>query len=197
MFHVKSNFALPYFDWMVVSKNLVLKTGREIASDIHPVVTTFSIVVSSEMAPGFHIIIYSVTGDDYLLSDSAYFPVQAINRHRIEFKLNQIKDHLKNTVEATCRGDPGAVFLTSTVRQSNFATQGKNFITKASILESLHTFENDRRHIHRVFWTDREGTSPDQVSYYPSMDYGVDSNRTFGLKELIIFTDFLEIPQTK
>ncbi len=45
VFHVKSNFALPYFDWMVVSKNLVLKTGREIASEIHPVVTTFSIVV--------------------------------------------------------------------------------------------------------------------------------------------------------
>ena len=28
------------------------------------------------------------------------------------------------------------------------------------------------------------------------MDYGVDSNRTFGLKELIIFTDFLDVPQT-
>ena len=36
-----------------------------------------------------------------------------------------------------------------------------------------------------------------QVEYYPSMDYGVDSNRTFGLKELIVFTDFLEVPQTR
>ncbi len=197
VFHVKSNFALPYFDWMVVSKNIVLKTGRELASDIHPVTTTFSVVVSSEMAPGFHIIIYTATPDDYLLSDSAYFPVQAINRHRIEFSLNQIKDHLMDTVEATCRGDPGAVFLTSTVRQFNFATQGKNFITKASILEQLHTFENDRRHIHRVFWTDREGTAPDKVSYYPSMDYGVDTTRTFSIKELLIFTDYLDIPQTR
>ena len=50
-----------YFDWMIVSKNLILKTGREYASEIHPVVTTFSAVVSSEMAPGFHIIIYHVT----------------------------------------------------------------------------------------------------------------------------------------
>lgn len=197
VFHVKSNFALTYFDWMIVSKNLILKSGREYASDIHAVVTTFSVVVSSEMAPGFHIIIYTATVDDYLLSDSSYFPVQAINRHKMEFKLNQIKDHLMNTVEATCRGDPGAVYLSSTVRSAVYATQGKNFITKASILESLHTFENDRRHIHRVFWTDREGTSPDEVSYYPSMDYGIDSNRTFGLKELLIFTDFLEIPQTR
>ena len=29
------------------------------------------------------------------------------------------------------------------------------------------------------------------------MDYGVDSNRTFGLKQLIVFTDFLEAPQTR
>ena len=29
------------------------------------------------------------------------------------------------------------------------------------------------------------------------MDYGVDSNRTFGLKELIVFTDLLEVPQTR
>ena len=197
VFHAKSNFALKYFDWMIVSKNLILKSGREYASEIHPVVTTFSAVVSSEMAPGFHIIIYTATSDDYLLTDSAYFPVQAINRHKIEFSLNQIKDHLMNTVEATCRGDPGAVFLSSTVRSAIYATQGKNIPTRTSILESLHTFEKDRRHIHRVFWTDREGTSPDKVAYYPSMDYGVDSNRTFGLKELIVFTDFLEVPQTR
>ena len=48
----------------------------------------------------------------------------------------------------------------------------------------------------RVFWTDREGEAPDKTSYYPSMDYGIDTNRTFGLKELLIFTDQLDIPQT-
>ena len=98
-------------------------------------------------------------GYNYLHSrhESSYLETNylPIFRHKIEFKLNQIKDHLMNTVEATCRGDPGAVYLTSTVRQASFATQGKNFITKASILESLHTFENEKRHIHRVFWTDR------------------------------------------
>jgi hypothetical protein len=82
------------------------------------------------------------------------------------------------------------------VRQASFATKGKNFITVASILESLHTFENDKRHIHRVFWTDGEGTRTDQVNYYPSMFYGADSNRTFGLKELLIYTNFLKVPQT-
>ena len=53
-----------------------------------------------------------------------------IFRHKIEFKLTQLKDHRMETVEATCRGDPGAVFLSSTVRSAVFATQGKNMITK-------------------------------------------------------------------
>ena len=90
VFHVQSNFPLPYFDWIIVSKNLILNSGREYGSDIHPIVSTFSVVVSSEMAPGFHIIVYTITKpDDFLLSDSSYFPVQAINRHKIEFKLDQ------------------------------------------------------------------------------------------------------------
>ena len=71
--------------------------------------------------------------------------------------------------------------------------QGKNTVTKASVLESLHTFENERRHIHRVFFTDREGENLDEVTYFPSMDYGVDSNRTFTLNELVIFTDFVYV----
>ena len=32
-----------------------------------------------------------------------------------------------------------------------------------------------------------------QVIYYPSMDYGPDANRTLELKELVVFTDFLDI----
>ena len=197
VFHVKSNFPLPYFDWIIVSKNLIINSGREYGSDIHPIVNTFSVVVNSEMAPGFHIMVYTVTRpDDYLLSDSSYFPVQAINRHKIQFRLTQVKDHLKDTVEATCRGDPGAVFLSSTIRSAVFSTQGMNTITKASILESLHSFENVKKHIHRVFFTDREGSKPDEVSYYPSMDYGVDTNRTFELNEILIFTDFVFVPQT-
>ena len=48
----------------------------------------------------------------------------------------------------------------------------------------------------RVFWTDREGEAPDRTSYYPSMDYGIDANRTFELHDLIILTDNLEVSQT-
>jgi hypothetical protein len=53
-----------------------------------------------------------------------------------------------------------------------------------------------QRHLHRVFYGDREGEHPDRVAYFPAMDYGVDANRTLELQDLIVFTDYLDVPQT-
>ena len=67
--------------------------------------------------------------------------------------------------EATCRGDPGAVFLISTMRHVTFPAQGINTITSTSFLKNLHKLEeNEKRHLHRVFLTDREGEKADEVS---------------------------------
>ena len=116
IFHVKSNFPLEHFDWIIVAKNLILNSGREIAPDIFSNTITFSLVVSSDMAPGFHIIVYTKTNEDFLLSDSAFYPVNAINRHKIHFGLTQLKDHTQLSVEATLRGDPGSVFMVTSHR---------------------------------------------------------------------------------
>jgi hypothetical protein len=67
--------------------------------------------------------------------------VNAINRHKIEFRLNQVKDHSMGTVEATCRGDPGAVFMVASTRQFVYGSQGSNLVTKAMVLDRLHSFE--------------------------------------------------------
>ena len=67
--------------------------------------------------------------------------------------------------EATCRGDPGAAFLISTMRTSTFPAQGINTITRPLLLKSLHQLErSERRHLHRVLLTDREGENADEVS---------------------------------
>jgi hypothetical protein len=39
-----------------------------------------------------------------------------------------------------------------------------------------------QRHLHRVFYGDREGEHPDTVAYFPAMDYGADANRTLELQ---------------
>ena len=153
-------------------------------------------IFDSKFSSGFHIIVYTKTKDDFLLSDAAFYPVNAINRHKIHFGITQLKDHTQMSIEATLKGDPGSVFMVASHRQFLFGSQGKNLVTKASILESLYNFEERKNHIHRVFWTDREGEAPDKTSYFPSMDYGIDANRTFELHDLLIFTDQLLVSQT-
>ena len=119
VFHVKASFPLEHFDWIIMAKNLILNSGREYAPDIFSNMITFSLVVSSDMAPGFHIIVYTKTSDDFLLSDAAFYPVNAINRHKIQFGITQLKDHTQMSIEATLRGDPGSVFMVTSQRYQN------------------------------------------------------------------------------
>ena len=36
-----------------------------------------------------------------------------------------------------------------------------------------------------MFYNCREGEKPDSVAYFPSMDYGIDSNRSLELQDLV------------
>ena len=87
-----------------------------------------------------------------------------IKSHNIDLQLNQIKDHLKTSVEVTCRGAPGAIFMVSTMRIFNFPAQGIHTLTKALLLKRLHSFEKDKRHIRKISTTSRGGETPDRVS---------------------------------
>lgn len=81
----------------------------------------------------------------------------------------QIKDHLKLSVEITLRGDPGAVFMLATMRESLFPAQGITTITKANLLRTLHRF--DKRQLHHVIRTSRQGERPDEVSTNPAVEH--------------------------
>ncbi len=112
------------------------------------------------MAPAFHMVVHATTPAGEVVSDSVLTPVEAIKRHDIQLLTNQVKDHKQESVEVTCRGDPGAVFLAATMRESLFPAQGLYTITKSTLLEKLHEFEPGVRKVRR---TSREGEAPDQV----------------------------------
>ena len=59
---MKYSFPFHYFDWIIMSKDIIWNTGREFGENIHPELKTFSVVVSSEMTPGFHIIVFAAVG---------------------------------------------------------------------------------------------------------------------------------------
>ena len=123
VFHVTMSNLMTYFDWIILSKNMIINRGREYSDDFFTNSATFSIVASAEMAPGFHILVYTKTAQDRLIADSSYYPVKSINRHNIQFSLTQLKDHTMKTVEGTCRGDPGSFFAVATPRQFLLGSQ--------------------------------------------------------------------------
>ena len=98
--HVKTNFAFASFDWLIFSKDLIVNNGRENGNNVHPEVKTFSVAVSPEMSPGFHILVYTkvpVSKCNEIIADHAYITldtISGIHPHKIEFKVSSIKDNL-------------------------------------------------------------------------------------------------------
>ena len=82
---------------------------------------------------------------DYLLADSAFYPVSALNRRSASLTLTQLKDHSAMSIELGCRGEPGAVFLVSSPRQFLYGAQGAGLVTSARILTDLHRLEGGGR----------------------------------------------------
>jgi hypothetical protein len=47
---------------------MILLSGRERGENVHPEVVTFSVAVSSEMAPAFHMLVHAVTTKGEIVS---------------------------------------------------------------------------------------------------------------------------------
>ena len=100
--HVRTNFYAEAFNFIVLSKGIVLLTGSQSSS---PSVTTLAIPLSAEMAPVATVVIYHVAKYGEVVADSLTFPVNGISRNNFTLTLNPIKDKTGDTVEVV--GDPG------------------------------------------------------------------------------------------
>ena len=148
------------------------------------------------MAPGFHVFVHANI-DGKVISDSAYYPVASINSHPVEVQTVQVKNHLMSSVEVTCRGDPGSVFLVSSTRHSTYPAQGSNTITKSLLLENLHNLEaNASNHLHKIASTDIQDIEPDDVEYYSAPNHEIDSKNTFAARALFFFSNYLTLSES-
>nr|CAH0103527.1 unnamed protein product [Daphnia galeata] len=76
--HLRSNFEFQVYSYVVVSKGLVIHGSTE--THPHPTkLVTFSIPVSSEMAPTFKLVAMVVSPVGELVADSVTIPVQSFN----------------------------------------------------------------------------------------------------------------------
>lgn len=110
IFHARSNYYVELFSYAIVSKGMVLLTGRE---EMTSSIKTFAISLSPEMAPTSTIVIYDIARGGEVIADSLTFPVDGISRNNFTVTLNNRKDKTGDTIEVVVYGQPGTVIIFS------------------------------------------------------------------------------------
>ncbi|PNF42789.1 hypothetical protein B7P43_G13621 [Cryptotermes secundus] len=189
VFHVKTNFILQRFQYMVLAKGLLLFADEHIVESPVPTTTTFTIPIDTNMAPGFTLLVYHVTLHAELVADSVFVPVTGFNGFEITLVVNQGKDHTKKTAQAVMTAKAGAFMGINSVRSTAYFMQAGNDINRSRVTESFYAFENFTRAEPKVKWRSRQGLLPDEVSYFSRMSYGKNSYETLTFSGVVIFTD--------
>ncbi|XP_053203111.1 CD109 antigen-like isoform X2 [Panonychus citri] len=185
IFHVRSNYFVDRFSYAIVSKGIILTTGRE---EMPTNIKTFSVTLSPEMAPSSTIVIYNIARGGEVISDALTFSVNGISRNNFTISLNNQKDKSGDTVEVVVYGQPGTyVGIAATDKDVNTLDAG-NQINHADVLRKMSTFDHQTNSSLTHVWVSREG-SVDKFIHFPSPTIGIDSNRTFEYAGLIVFTD--------
>lgn len=185
IFHVESNFFMETFQYMVMSKGIILMTGVEAFKDG---VRTMSITLSAEMAPVATIVVWNIGTLGQIVADTITFPVNGISRNNFTVFINNRKHRTGEKVEVAIYGEPGSYVGVSGIDNAFYTMQAGNELTYANIITQMSQFDEETNGTFSHRWYSHQG-NPDELVYYPSSTYGIDANRTFEYAGLVVFTD--------
>jgi len=78
--HVRANFYMDKFTFLVISKGVILLSGSE---NMDSTIKTFAIPVSPEMAPAATIVVYHVSKYMEVVTDALTYPVNGLSRNNV------------------------------------------------------------------------------------------------------------------
>nr|XP_045602144.1 CD109 antigen-like [Procambarus clarkii] len=198
--HVRNNFRIEHFNFVVLSQGVVIYSGRE-PVDGHALatVTTFSLPASTEMAPAAHIVVWVVTQDGQLVSHALVVPVNPLGRHKVGIRWNEHKDHTGGSSEMKMLGEPGAFFAVSAVWEETYRMDAGHDLDAARVLYHMLDLEkndtmHERRsnvsvpHVRRAATRSRDGNGA-KVFLFPTSMAGPDAPSTFNFSDLFVMTD--------
>lgn len=185
IFHVRSNYYVESFSYVVISKGMVLLAGQEKMTSR---IKTFAVPLSAEMAPTATVLVYDLARDREIIADSLTFPVDGIAKDRFTVFLNKRKDKTGDTVEVGIYGDPGTYVALSGVDHVLYDMQAGTEISHSNVIQKMNSFDGNSNGTLMQEWVSRDGNV---VSYacFPANSYGMDANRTFEFAGLIVLSD--------
>jgi len=187
VFHVQTNFYIDAFNYIIMSKGIILLTGED---NMQQNIKTFAIPLSPEMAPVATAVVYYVGRYGEVIADSLTFPVNGISRNNFTVFINNKKARTGERVEVAIYGEPGAYVALSGIDRSFYTMQAGNELSYANVITKMAHFDEETNGTHSHAWQYHDG-DPDDIVYFPSSTFGVDANRTFDYIGLVVFTDAL------
>ncbi|KAG7173209.1 CD109 antigen-like 5, partial [Homarus americanus] len=136
IFHIRSNFPVHQFVYLIMSKGMLVHSAREVTHGVD--VVTVSVAVASSMAPRFTLLVYVTTDDGEVLADAMALPVKFFNSMEVQLSVNQHKDHSKKTVEIVVGAPPGSFYALTCQRALNYFKQHPNDLTHTRILDHMN-----------------------------------------------------------
>ncbi|KAL4702373.1 hypothetical protein ACJJTC_018012, partial [Scirpophaga incertulas] len=185
IFHVESNFYLESFNYVVMSKGIILTTGQE---NMQEGVHTFAVTVSAEMAPAASVVVWAAHRRARLVADCLTFPVNGVSRNNFTVVVNNRKQRTGERVEVAVHGEPGAYVGLAAVDDAFYGMQAGNDLTYAKVISKMAHFDESTNGTSAFTFRSHFG-DPDQLVYFPSTSFGIDVNRTFEYSGLVVFTD--------
>nr|XP_053644901.1 LOW QUALITY PROTEIN: CD109 antigen-like [Cherax quadricarinatus] len=187
IFHIRSNFPVQQFVYMIISKGVLIYSAKEVNHGDD--VVTINIAVASTMAPRFTILVYVTTHAGEVLADALSLPVRIFDNMEVRLSMNQHKDHAKKTVEIVVGAPPGSFYAIVCERSINYFRQHPNALTHTRIIDNLGKMEPLPRTLHGVLHRSREGEFSDRLVSLPAHSYASDVLATFQDAALILLTD--------
>jgi CD109 antigen len=185
VFHIESNFFMETFQYMVMSKGIILTNGVEAFKDG---VRTMSVTLSAEMAPVATMVVWNIGAFGQIVADTVTFPVNGISRNNFTVFINNRKHRTGEKVEVAIYGEPGSYVGVSGIDNAFYTMQAGNELTYANIISQMSAFDEETNGTFAHRWYSHQG-NPDELVYYPSSTFGIDANRTFEYVGLLVFTD--------
>ncbi|XP_064609639.1 CD109 antigen-like [Liolophura sinensis] len=192
-FDLKSTNPMTSVIYQVLSRGSIVSAGKVDASG--QLTKTFSLPVTSDMAPTARIIVYYVRDDGEIITDSISFNVDGIFQNKVSVNFNTPKAQPGDHVDLHVTADPDSQVSILAVDQSVLLLKSGNDITEGQVNDELQTFDTIDVSKHRPpffhFWPHiaLRGKRMLWWPHYPVYFDGTDANQVFQNAGVIIMTD--------
>lgn len=182
MLHVRSNYFVEQFSYLVVSKGMVLLSGHEVMQSSS--IRTMAISLSAEMAPAATVIVFDVLKrEGRIIADSLTFPVDAISKDKFTVQLNNRKDKTGDNIEVAIYGPPGTYVALSGLERALYEMHAGTQLSYSEVIEKMNTFIPMNGTLKHETLSHSGDVS--LFANFPSTSYGLDANRTFAVSTLV------------